>query len=99
MQRVHYSEDHLTFASLVRDFAAKEVVPHIADWEHEGRIPREIFARAGGGAMHLKFPMQRFWRDAHVGLSHAIHVPGSIFHASALTQLGGEPQGVHRSMI
>ncbi|PND52698.1 acyl-CoA dehydrogenase family protein [Rhodococcus aetherivorans] len=63
------------------------------------RAVDEIFARSGGGAMHLKFPMQRFWRDAHVGLSHAIHVPGSIFHASSLTQLGGEPQGVHRSMI
>ncbi|MFC7449066.1 acyl-CoA dehydrogenase family protein [Rhodococcus daqingensis] len=63
------------------------------------RAVDEIFARSGGGAMHLNTPLQRFWRDAHVGLSHAIHVPGSIFHASALTQLGGEPQGVHRSMI
>ena len=47
MQRVHYSEDHLAFANLVRDFAAKEVAPHIVYWEHEGRIPREVFARAG----------------------------------------------------
>ncbi len=59
----------------------------------------EIFARAGGGAMKVTLPLQRFWRDAHVGLTHAIHVPGSINHASALTQLGGEPQGIHRSMI
>ncbi|NLU81645.1 hydroxylase [Rhodococcus sp. HNM0569] len=59
----------------------------------------EVFARAGGGAMKVTLPLQRFWRDAHVGLSHAIHVPGSINHASALTQLGGEPQGIHRSMI
>ncbi|PTR24897.1 alkylation response protein AidB-like acyl-CoA dehydrogenase [Rhodococcus sp. OK519] len=59
----------------------------------------EIFARAGGGAMKVTLPLQRFWRDAHVGLTHAIHVPGSINHSSALTQLGGEPQGVHRSMI
>ncbi|WP_137723047.1 hydroxylase [Prescottella subtropica] len=59
----------------------------------------EVFARAGGGAMKVTLPLQRFWRDAHVGLTHAIHVPGSINHASALTQLGGEPQGVHRSMI
>ncbi|HRD13071.1 MAG TPA: acyl-CoA dehydrogenase family protein [Mycobacterium sp.] len=47
MQRVHYSEDHLAFANLVRDFAAKEVAPHIVDWDHDGRIPREVFARAG----------------------------------------------------
>ena len=59
----------------------------------------EIFARSGGGALQLKTPMQRFWRDAHAGLSHAIHVPGPTNHASALTQLGGEPQGMMRAMI
>ncbi|MFE3292217.1 hydroxylase, partial [Rhodococcus sp. NPDC059234] len=63
------------------------------------RAVDEIFARSGGGALHYKFPMQRFFRDAHAGIVHAIHVPGSIFHSSALTQLGGEPQGIHRSMI
>ncbi|PXW30363.1 UNVERIFIED_CONTAM: alkylation response protein AidB-like acyl-CoA dehydrogenase [Williamsia faeni] len=63
------------------------------------RAVDEIFARSGGGALQLSTPMQRFWRDAHAGLAHAIHVPGSIFHASALTQMGGEPQGAHRSMI
>ena len=63
------------------------------------RAVDEVFARSGGGALQLKTPMQRFWRDAHAGLAHAIHVPGSIFHASALTQMGGEPQGPHRSMI
>ncbi|WP_016931767.1 acyl-CoA dehydrogenase family protein [Rhodococcus sp. R1101] len=59
----------------------------------------EIFARAGGGALQLSNPLQRFWRDAHAGLSHAIHVPGSIFHAATLCQLGEEPQGMMRSMI
>ncbi len=63
------------------------------------RAVDEIFSRAGGGALQLSNPLQRFWRDAHAGLSHAIHVPGSIFHASTLTQLGGEPQGAMRGMI
>ena len=63
------------------------------------RAMDEVFARAGGGAVHLKTPMQRFWRDAHVGLTHAIHVPGMIYHSAALTQLGGEPQGAYRAMI
>ncbi|MGW0174706.1 acyl-CoA dehydrogenase family protein [Rhodococcus sp. NPDC003322] len=63
------------------------------------RAVDEIFARSGGGALQNKLPLQRFWRDAHAGLSHAIHVPGSIFYASALSELGGEPQGIHRSMI
>ncbi|MGW5073376.1 hydroxylase [Rhodococcus sp. NPDC004095] len=63
------------------------------------RAMDEVFARAGGGAVHLKTPMQRFWRDAHVGLTHAIHVPGMIYHSAALTQLGGDPQGAYRAMI
>ena len=63
------------------------------------RAVDEIFSRAGGGALQLSNPLQRVWRDAHAGLSHAIHVPGSIFHAATLTQLGEEPQGMMRSMI
>lgn len=64
------------------------------------RAVDEIVARSGGNAMRLDNPIQRFWRDAHVGLAHAIHVPGSVFHASALTEIGVEPpQGPMRSMI
>ncbi|WP_327712180.1 acyl-CoA dehydrogenase family protein [Streptomyces sp. NBC_00464] len=64
------------------------------------RAVDEIVARSGGNAMRLDNPIQRFWRDAHVGLTHAIHVPGSVFHASALTEIGIEPpHGPMRSMI
>ncbi len=64
------------------------------------RAMDEIVARSGGNAMRVDNPIQRFWRDAHVGLAHAIHVPGSVFHVSALTQLGIEPpHGPMRSMI
>ncbi|MBA9007210.1 acyl-CoA dehydrogenase family protein [Thermomonospora cellulosilytica] len=60
----------------------------------------EIVVRSGGNAMRRDNPIQRFWRDAHVGLAHAIHVPGSVYHASALTDLGVEPPpGPMRSMI
>jgi acyl-CoA dehydrogenase len=47
MQRVHYDADHRAFAELAGDFADKEVAPHIADWEADGIIPREVFAKAG----------------------------------------------------
>jgi 3-hydroxy-9,10-secoandrosta-1,3,5(10)-triene-9,17-dione monooxygenase len=43
--------------------------------------------------------MQRFWRDAHVGLQHAIHIPGAIYHSTALTMMGIEPQGQLRALI
>lgn len=63
------------------------------------RAMDEIVARSGGNAMRKSNPLQRFWRDGHMGLSHAIHVPGSIYHASALTQLGVEPPASMTSMI
>ena len=50
----------------------------------------EIFARSGGNAMRRSNPMQRFWRDAHAGLGHMIHVPGAAYHGNALAQMGLE---------
>lgn len=64
------------------------------------RAVDEIVARSGGNALRMTNPIQRFWRDAHMGLAHAIHVPGSVFHASALTELGiTPPPGPMTSMI
>jgi 3-hydroxy-9,10-secoandrosta-1,3,5(10)-triene-9,17-dione monooxygenase len=59
----------------------------------------QIFSRSGGNALRMDKPLQRYWRDAHAGLAHAIHVPGTVFHASALSSLGIEPQGPLRAMI
>ncbi|WP_067461400.1 acyl-CoA dehydrogenase family protein [Actinomadura macra] len=60
----------------------------------------EIVVRSGGNAMRADNPIQRFWRDAHVGLAHAIHVPGAVYHVSTLTDLDIEPPlGPMRSMI
>jgi len=59
----------------------------------------EIFARSGGNAVRRQNVMQRFWRDAHVGLQHAIHIPGAIYHSTALTMMGIEPQGQLRALI
>lgn len=47
MQRVHYDGDHKQFAQLAKEFATKEVLPHIDEWENAGIVPREIFAKAG----------------------------------------------------
>lgn len=59
----------------------------------------QIFARSGGNALRMNNPMQRFWRDAHCGLNHAIHVPSTVYHASALSSLGIDPPQNLRSMI
>ena len=59
----------------------------------------QIFSRSGGNAMRMDRPLQRYWRDVHTGLAHAIHVPGTVFHASALTSFGVDPVGPLRAMI
>ena len=59
----------------------------------------QIFAWSGGNALRMDKPLQRYWRDAHAGLAHAIHVPGTVFHASALSSLGIDPVGPLRAMI
>ncbi|MFS3130732.1 acyl-CoA dehydrogenase family protein [Nocardioides sp. Bht2] len=55
------------------------------------RAMDEIVARSGGNGMRMDNPIQRFWRDGHMGLVHAIHVPGSVFHATALTEMDVTP--------
>ncbi|KUI38099.1 acyl-CoA dehydrogenase family protein [Mycobacterium sp. GA-2829] len=59
----------------------------------------QIFSRSGGNALRMDKPLQRYWRDAHAGVAHAIHTPGTIYHASALSSLGVDPQGALRGMI
>jgi 3-hydroxy-9,10-secoandrosta-1,3,5(10)-triene-9,17-dione monooxygenase len=59
----------------------------------------QIFARSGGNALRMDKPLQRYWRDAHAGLAHAIHIPGTPFHASALSSVGVDPEGPLRALI
>ncbi|MBF6447296.1 hydroxylase [Nocardia elegans] len=64
------------------------------------RAADDIFDRAGGNALRMDNALQRFWRDAHAGLHHAIHVTSTTYHASAMASLGVEvPQGPLRVMI
>ncbi|WYY18705.1 hydroxylase [Gordonia malaquae] len=59
----------------------------------------QIYARSGGNALRMDKPLQRFWRDVHAGLNHAIHVPSTPYHASALASMGLEVPDNLRSMI
>jgi 3-hydroxy-9,10-secoandrosta-1,3,5(10)-triene-9,17-dione monooxygenase len=74
-------------------------------FEHRARVRRdqiraawravsaldEAFARSGANALRYDKSIQRYWRDAHAGMNHAIHTSGTIYHASALASLGAEP--------
>ncbi|MEU4650270.1 acyl-CoA dehydrogenase family protein [Nocardia fluminea] len=47
MRRDIFTPDHDAFRELARKFIDKEVVPHYADWEKSGRMPREVFRALG----------------------------------------------------
>ena len=59
VQRELYDDDHLAFAASVRAWAAKELVPHLGEWEAAGIAPRQIFADAGAlGFTGMAIPEQ-----------------------------------------
>jgi len=47
MRRQLFDADHEAFRESVRAFLAKEMVPHLEEWEAQGIVPRELFATAG----------------------------------------------------
>ncbi|GAA1858801.1 acyl-CoA dehydrogenase family protein [Pseudonocardia ailaonensis] len=47
MRRSLYEADHDDFRVAFRAFLVKEVVPYREEWERAGRVPREVFTKAG----------------------------------------------------
>lgn len=47
MRRDLFDEEHLLFQETVREFMAREVVPHHERWEKDGIVPREVWKKAG----------------------------------------------------
>ncbi len=57
MRRAIYEEEHDAFRATIREFIAREVVPHYPDWEKVGRPPRELFRTMGElGVMGFGIP-------------------------------------------
>ncbi len=46
MKRTIFSDEHRDYRESVRRFLAAEVVPHHAQWERDGIVPRELFVKA-----------------------------------------------------
>src|SRR3954468_20151032 len=47
VQSALYEADHEAFRAMLRDFLAKEVVPHHAAWEEAGVVDRSVWLKAG----------------------------------------------------
>ncbi len=57
MQRTLFDDDHELYRASVRTFLEREVVPHYAQWEADGIVPRELFRGLGEtGALSFGVP-------------------------------------------
>lgn len=57
MYQSYFTEEHYLFRQGLKDFLQKEVVPHLDQWESEGKIPKEIWPKFGEmGYFGLKTP-------------------------------------------
>ena len=53
----------------------------------------QVFATTGGNALRLERSLQRFWRDAHAGLNHVIHVAPPVYAGYSRIAMGLEATG------
>jgi len=52
-----YRPEHLDFRETVRRFVAREIAPHVAEWDEAGTFPRELYRRAADvGLLGVGFP-------------------------------------------
>lgn len=63
-----------------------------AAWR-SARAVDTLFASSGGNAIRLDKPVQRFWRDIHAGLNHAVHIAGPVYQAYTGVTMGVELTG------
>ncbi|KAB7761377.1 acyl-CoA dehydrogenase family protein [Mycolicibacterium mucogenicum] len=52
MERALYTADHAAYRETVREFLAREVVPHQHDWDRDRWIDRTVFARAAKAGIY-----------------------------------------------
>jgi alkylation response protein AidB-like acyl-CoA dehydrogenase len=64
MRRVLFDDEHESFRASVRSFLAREVVPHYAEWEAAGKVPRELFTSAAELGVFAAVPQE--WGGAGV---------------------------------
>lgn len=54
-----YTAEHEAFRQAVRRFVAREITPHVEDWETQGSFPRELYRQAADlGLLGLGFPQE-----------------------------------------
>jgi alkylation response protein AidB-like acyl-CoA dehydrogenase len=83
MRRRLFEAEHDAFRDSVRAFLDKEVIPHLAVWEAEGIVPRELFRRAGAtGFLGMAIP-ERFGGGGVADFRFNAVLGEEVMHAGA----------------
>jgi len=62
-----FSVDHQLFRDTVRRFLERDVLPHHAQWERDGLIPRDTWRKAGAAGILLPMTPQEYGGGGEVG--------------------------------
>src|ERR1700754_1941990 len=82
--------ERLALAELARDFATREVLPHVADWEAAGELPRALHRAAASVGL------------LGVGFAPSVGGDGDLIDSLLVTEsfiLAGAPTGVCASLF
>ena len=91
------TEDHETFRKVVRDFAEREVAPHVAQWDREHHFPVHIVQAMGElGLFGLNVPEEYGGADADfTTLCVAIEELGRVDQSIGITLSAGVGLGIN----
>ncbi|WAH55418.1 acyl-CoA dehydrogenase family protein [Pseudomonas silvicola] len=59
-ERLIFTADHALFRDQVRKFVQKEITPHVDHWRRQGRVDREVFAKAGQQGFLLMWASEEY---------------------------------------
>ncbi len=91
------SADHETFRKVVRDFAEREVAPHVPQWDREHHFPLDVVAAMGElGLFGLVVPEEFGGSDADfTSLCVAIEELGRVDQSIGITLSAGVGLGIN----
>jgi alkylation response protein AidB-like acyl-CoA dehydrogenase len=102
--RVHFLDDMSRLYDIVAGGGALTIEQRIASRRnHVAASARAVqavdrlFAHAGGGAIRLDNPLQRYWRDLHAAMNHLCNVAEPVYLAFGASTFGQPlpPGGVY----
>lgn len=85
MQRRLYEADHEAYRETVREFLAREVVPHQHDWDRDRWIDRAVFARAAKAGIYALQIAEQYGGAGELDYRYRMVVCEEIARVNALS--------------